>query len=56
METTCVFGEKLEAETREELKKLMLAKLANAMDQPTDNLRELECKRVAMKLAAKQRI
>jgi hypothetical protein len=56
METTEVFGEKLEAPTREELKKLMLAKLDGVMAEQVDAPRELERKRVAAKLSAKQRL
>lgn len=56
METTEVFGEKLEAPTREELKKLMIAKLNEVAKQQLDAPRELENKRVAAKLAAKSRL
>lgn len=55
-ETTTVFGEVLEADTREELKDKMLAKLQEFANGKKEPLRELERKRVDAKLAAKQRL
>ena len=57
MKETCeVFGETLEADSREELKKKMLAKLQEFANGQKEVPRELERKRVEAKLAAKQRL
>ena len=57
MKESCeVFGETVEADSREELKKKMLAKLLEHTDQIKEPGRELASKRVEAKLAAKQRL
>lgn len=56
MEKTIVFGEELEAPTREELKKMMLERLMKEADSIKQPSRELATKRVDAKLAAKQRL
>lgn len=57
MKETCeVFGETIEAESREDLKKRMLAKLQEFADGQKEVPRELERKRVEAKLAAKRRL
>lgn len=54
--TSEVFGERLGANSREELKDIMLARLAKEIHGDTDAKREIERKRVQAKLDAKQRL